>query len=151
MDQQFCFGLFAACIFYVFGNSAQNPAQVFLCNWYLMVADVQKEVLKHPDDHAGEMETSFLLSVAPHLVGKTPEGKLNADDGAVAKSRFDAVNRGWVSITRPWHLLTTNSGAGYPHEASAEKGEKIIAKTAERLGAFLVELSNAKVDETFPF
>lgn len=129
----------------------RTPAQIFLCNWYLMVADIQKEVLKHPDDHAGEMETSFLLSVAPHLVGKTPEGKLNADDGATAKSRFDAVNRGWVSITRPWHLLTTNSGSGYPHEASAEKGEKIIAKTAERLGAFLVELSNAKVDEKFPF
>lgn len=129
----------------------RTPAQIFLCNWYQMIADVQKEVLKHPDDHAGEMETSFLLRVAPQLVGKTADGKLIADEGAVAKSRFEAVNRGWVSITRPWHLLTTNSGSGYPHEASAEKGEQVISKTAERLGAFLVELSLAKLDERFPF
>jgi creatinine amidohydrolase len=129
----------------------RTPAAIFLCNWYLMTGDIQKEILKHPDDHAGEMETSFLLRVAPQLVGKTPDGKLNADDGAVAKSRFDAVNRGWVSITRPWHLLTTNSGSGYPHEATAEKGERIIAATAERLGAFLAELSASKLDEKFPF
>lgn len=129
----------------------RTPAAIFLCNWYQMIGDLQGDVLKHRDDHAGEMETSFILSAAPHLVAKTPKGELIADDGAVAKSRFDAVNRGWVSITRPWHLLTSNSGSGYPHEASAEKGEKIIAAAAERLGAFLTELSAATIDERFPF
>ncbi len=46
-----------------------------------------------------------------------------ADPGAVRPSRFEAVNRGWVEITRPWHLLTTNSGAGDPRAATAAKGE----------------------------
>ena len=45
-----------------------------------------------------------------------------ADAGATAASRFEAVERGWVEITRPWHLLTTNSGAGDPRPATAEKG-----------------------------
>lgn len=129
----------------------RTEAAIFLCNWYQMIADQHEKILKHRDDHAGEMETSFLLRVAPHLVGKTSDGKLNADDGAVAKSRFDAVNRGWVSITRPWHLLTTNSGSGYPHEATAEKGEQVITLAAQRLGSFLVELSASKLDAKFPF
>ena len=105
----------------------------------------------HQDDHAGEMETSFGLAYFPELVGRNPDGSLIADDGAVAKTRFEAVNKGWVSITRPWHLLTTNSGAGYPHEATAEKGRKMMDVVVSRLAPFLVELSQSKLDEKFPF
>ena len=126
-------------------------AHVFLCSWYSALADVQTEIFEHRDDHAGEMETSFGLAYFPELVAKKPDGSLAADDGKVAASRFEAVNRGWVSITRPWHLLTTNSGSGYPHAASAEKGRKMMDRVVERLAPFLVELSNAKLDEKFPF
>ena len=49
-----------------------------------------------------------------------------ADDGAVAEPRFEALQQGWVSITRPWHLLTTNAGVGYPHAATAEKGRRMM-------------------------
>ena len=45
-----------------------------------------------------------------------------ADAGTMAPSRFEAVNQGWVQITRPWHLLTTNSGAGDPRPATAAQG-----------------------------
>ena len=65
--------------------------------------------------------------------------------------RFDALNKGWVGITRPWHLLTTNSGSGNPHGASAEKGRKVMEVIVERLSKFIVELSDAEIDETFPF
>jgi creatinine amidohydrolase len=61
------------------------------------------------------------------------------------------VNRGWVSITRPWHVLTTNSGAGNPHLASAEKGRRLMDFLVERLATFLVELSAAPIDQAFPF
>ena len=87
----------------------------------------------------------------PHLVAKTADGKLAADDGATAQTRFEAINRGWVSITRPWHLLTTNTGSGYPHAAAPEKAEKMLTLLVERLGTFLVELSAAKLDERFPY
>ena len=76
---------------------------------------------------------------------------LAADDGANPVTRFAAVNRGWVTITRPWHLLTTNTGVGNPHPATAEKGHKTMDVVVERLTEFLVELSSAKLDERFPY
>ncbi len=129
----------------------QTPASVFLCNWYRVLADMNRELFEHPDDHAGEMETSIALAYFPHLVARTADGGFAADDGAVRPSRFEAVNRGWVSITRPWHLLTTNSGSGYPHAATAEKGQRMMQHLVERMASFLVELSAAKLDERFPF
>ena len=129
----------------------KTSAQLFLCNWYMVLADLYSEIFEHRDDHGGEMETSFALAYFPDLVARNPDGSLAADDGEVASTRFDAVNRGWVGITRPWHLLTTNSGSGYPHAASAEKGKRMMEKLVERLSAFLVELSDAEVDDRFPF
>jgi creatinine amidohydrolase len=126
-------------------------AHIFLCNWYTTFSDVYQEIYEHQDDHAGEMETSFILAYQPHLVDKTADGRLTGDDGATAKTRFDAVNRGWVSITRPWHLLTTASGSGDPHKADAAKAEKTMSVLVERLGQFLVDLSAAPLDEKFPF
>ena len=90
------------------------------------------------------METSFGLAYFPELVGRNADGTLIADDGTVATTRFEAVNNGWVSITRPWHLLTTNSGSGYPHAATAEKGRRMMDLVVERLAPFLVELSQRK-------
>jgi creatinine amidohydrolase len=124
---------------------------VFLIDWFRVLNDVYSTIFEHREDHAGEMETSFALAYFPHLVGKNADGTLAADDGAVRPTQFDAVNRGWVSITRPWHLLTTNTGSGYPHAATAEKGERCMAMLVERLSGFLVELSASMVDETFPF
>ena len=53
-----------------------------------------------------------------------------ADAGAVRASRFEAVNQGWVELTRPWHLLTTNSGSGDPRAATAAKGEAVTRASA---------------------
>ncbi|MBC7354139.1 MAG: creatininase family protein, partial [Thermogutta sp.] len=129
----------------------KTPAHLFLCNWYTVFRDVYHQIFQHPDDHAGEMETSLALAYWPELVLRREDGKLAADEGRPRPCRFEAVNRGWVSITRPWHLLTTNAGAGYPHEATAEKGRRVMEVLVERLAAFLVELSQSPLDDTFPF
>jgi creatinine amidohydrolase len=129
----------------------KTDARLFCCNWYEMVGDVRSEIFEHPDDHAGEMETSLALAYCPDLVGRNDDGTLIADDGATAATRFEAVNRGWVSITRPWHLFTTNAGSGYPHAATAEKGQRLMEVIVSRLAAFLVELSDAEIDDKFPF
>ncbi len=126
-----------------------TSAHVFLCSWYTGLGE--SNLFEHKDDHAGELETSFGLAYFPELVGRNPDGTLIADDGRVAETRFEAINKGWVSITRPWHLLTTNSGAGYPHAATAEKGRKMMDVIVKRLAPFLVELSQSKLDERFPF
>ena len=131
--------------------SGQTTAQLFLCNWYQMIRDTYDKIFDNPDDHAGEMETSFALAYCPELVSRNDDGSLAADGGQTAPSRFEAINRGWVSITRPWHLLTTNSGSGNPHAATADKGQRLMEVLVKRLGDFLVELSNAELDEQFPF
>lgn len=129
----------------------KTPAHLFLCNWYRVLADREREIFDDPGDHAGEMETAVIMAYHPHLVARREDGTLQADAGTMQSTRFEAVNRGWVSMTRPWHLLTTNTGAGNPHPATAEKGRRMVEQVVERLAAFLVELSAAKVDERFPY
>jgi len=129
----------------------RTPAHLFLCNWYQVFSDVYHEIFQEPDDHAGEMETSLAMAYWPNLIGRREDGTLAADEGRKAPSRFEAVNRGWVAITRPWHLLTTNTGAGNPHAATAEKGRHAMDILVKRIAKFLVELSAATLDERFPY
>ena len=130
----------------------QTPVHLFLCDWFRGIsADVQQEIFEEAGDHAGEMETALGLAYFDQYILKNDDGSIVADDGAVNSTRFDAVNNGWVSITRPWHLLTTNTGSGNPHPATAEKGEKLMAVIVERLSQFLVELAESDLDDKFPF
>jgi len=128
----------------------KSSARLFLCNWFTVLSDMHDQIFERRDDHAGEVETSLALAYFPQLVAHNPDGTLAADEGAVRPSRFEAVNRGWVSITRPWHLLTTNAGSGNPHAASAEKGRRLMGHLVERLAGFLLELSAAPLDDRFP-
>lgn len=128
-----------------------TDVHLFLCNWYQMVQDATATICEHQDDHAGEMETSLILSFRPELVRRTSAGDLRADEGARRPLRFQALREGWVGISRPWHLLTTNSGSGNPHAATAEKGEQIAQVVTDRIGPFLAELSQAELDASFPF
>ena len=124
----------------------QTPVHLFLCNWYKVAADRYPALLDDVGDHAGELETSMGLAHFPELVHLE-----RADDGSTARTTLDAVNRGWVEITRPWHLLTTNTGAGDPRKATAAKGRAVTEVVVERLAAFLVELAVRPVDERFPY
>lgn len=130
----------------------KTSVQLFLCDWFRgLTADVRANLFSEPDDHAGEVETSLGLAFFPQFVRRNSDGSLAADDGAVRLTRFDAVNHGWVSITRPWHLLTTNTGSGNPHAASAEKGQRLMEVLVERLSGFLVQLCASTLDPEFPF
>jgi creatinine amidohydrolase len=121
---------------------------VFLCvcDWFRMARDVYPELFEQPGEHADEVETSLGLAFFPDLL--RPE---LADNGAARPSRFEAINKGWISITRPWHLVSANTGLGDPRAASAAKGRRLMDVLVERLGDFLVELANASMDETFPY
>ena len=123
-----------------------TTVKLFLCNWYKVASDQHAFLFEDAGDHAGELETSMILAHRPDLA--SPE---KADPGALARSRFEAVERGWVEITRPWHLLTSNSGAGDPRPASAEKGLALTEIVVERLAGFLVELAESPLDDRFPF
>ena len=117
-----------------------------VCDWFKMAVDQYPKIFAKPGEHADEVETSLGLAFFPELL--KPE---LADDGAARPSRFEAINRGWISITRPWHLVSKNTGLGDPSAATAEKGEKLMALLVERLSGFLVQLAKAPMDEMFPY
>lgn len=125
-----------------------HRTDVFLCvcDWYRVAADSYSQIFEKPGEHADEVETSMGLAFFPDLL--KPE---LADHGELKPTKFEAINRGWVSMTRPWHLATTNTGVGDPRPASAEKGRRLMEILTERIGGFLVELARAKVDERFPY
>jgi creatinine amidohydrolase len=129
----------------------KTPAHLFLCNWYQALGGAYEQIFEHGEDHAGEMETSFAMAFFPELVGRHADGSLLADAGNKRPFRLRALQEGWVSITRPWHLLTTNSGAAPPHAATAEKGRQLMDVIVERLAGFLVELAATPIDDMFPF
>jgi creatinine amidohydrolase len=125
-----------------------HRTDVFLCvcDWFRVAVDQYPRIFEKPGEHADEVETSLGLAFFPHLL--KPE---LADAGTVKPTRFEAINRGWVSITRPWHLATTNTGMGDPRPATAEKGRRLMEILTERIGGFLIELAAAEKGAEFPF
>ena len=124
----------------------RTKAFLCVCDWFRMATDQYPTLFAKPGEHADEVETSLGLAFFPELL--EPE---KADNGAAAPTAFEAINRGWVSITRPWHLVSKNTGLGDPSQATAEKGRKLMDLLVERLGTFLVELANRPWSESFPY
>lgn len=117
-----------------------------VCDWFKVCADQMSKIFDKPGEHADEMETSMGLAFYPDLMKPAVPGS-----GKGKSTRFDAINKGWVGVTRPWHLLTEDTGVGDPGAGSAEKGKKLVEMVTQRLGDFLYQLATSKVDEQFPF
>jgi len=125
----------------------QTEVFLSLVEWWKVPSDLYDDLLDNPGgDHAEEMETSVALYLYPELVEMTA-----ADDGEVKESKFEAINQGWAQITRPWHIVTTNAGVGNPKKATAAKGELIVNTTVDRISQYIKELSDAEVNEAFPY
>jgi creatinine amidohydrolase len=125
-----------------------HRTKVFLCvcDWFRMAADLYPKIFDKPGEHADEVETSLGLAFFPDLL------KMElADPGSARPTRFDAINRGWISITRPWHLATTNTGMGDPRAATAEKGRRLMEALTDRLSRFLIDLAAAPMTDKFPY
>lgn len=129
-------------------RSLYGRSKVFSCiiEWWKVGADRATEIFTSVGEHAGELETSVALELFGEFVQLN-----NAGSGAMNQSRFEAVNRGWVSITRPWHLLTKDSGAGDPRQATREKGRAYVDLVVDRLSRFIKALSDSAIDDRFPF
>jgi creatinine amidohydrolase len=117
-----------------------------LCDWFRMATDSYPNIFDQPGEHADEVETSLGLAFFPELLRMQ-----QADAGKERPTRLDAVNRGWVSISRPWHLATTNTGLGDPGQATADKGRKLMNALVDRLGRFLIDLSALPMSDSFPY
>jgi len=124
----------------------QTSVHLFLVDWWMVASEARAAIFEAAGEHADEMETSLLMHLRGDLVELGSMGP-----GATRAPRLQAMREGWAWIARPWHLLTEDSGVGDPAKSSAEKGERFLSASAEKLGAFLTELSAAAVDSTFPY
>ncbi len=118
---------------------------MFLCttNWYEVV-DLN-EHFDEPGDHAGEMETSAMMVIAPKLVRPLAE----AGRGETRPFRLTALREGWVWAQRDWKKATVDTGVGDPAKATPEKGRAFLNAVSEKLGRFLVELAAADIDDLY--
>jgi creatinine amidohydrolase len=114
-------------------------AGLFLCavNWYSCLNPAQ--FFSDPGDHAGELETSVMLHLAPHLVRPLAE----AGPGNARRFKVRGLREGWAWAPRAWTSVTDDTGVGNPGEATAAKGARYFEAVARQIGGFLVELAVA--------
>lgn len=113
------------------------------CNWY----KIPGEELFFDDlgEHAGEVETSLMLHLFPELVMPLEV----AGTGTAKKFRVDALNQGWAWAEREWSKVTADTGIGNPAKATAEKGEKFFLFLTEKISSFLVQLTEADLNDLY--
>jgi creatinine amidohydrolase len=117
----------------------QPKVDMFICaiNWWTCVKSA--DYFDEPGDHAGEMETSVMMSLEPDLVRPLSE----AGPGKARKFRIAGLRDGWAWAPRQWTKVTDDTGTGDPKASSADKGEKFLRAVTERIGGFLVDLAMA--------
>ncbi len=123
----------------------QPHLELFLCtlNWYKVV-DPQL-YFSEAGDHAGELETSVMQSIAPDWVLPLAE----AGEGRERESRITAFREGWAWAPRPWEKVSADTGVGNPQAASAEKGTEFTRAVTARIAGFLVELAAADTADLY--
>jgi creatinine amidohydrolase len=123
--------------------SPRTSAFVCAIEWWKII-DAAK-FFEKTGDHAGELETSVMLHVAPDLV--RPLGE--AGSGAAKRPRLAGMREGWAWSPRPWTRVTADTGIGDPSRATAEKGAKYVAALVERVAEFIVELAKADPENLY--
>jgi creatinine amidohydrolase len=112
-------------------------------SWYKVVDP--KGHFQDLGDHAGELETSVMLHIAPDLVRPLSE----AGDGREKKPRIAAMREGWAWAPRQWTKVSADTGIGDPRAATVTKGERYVNETVERLGRFLVDLARLDASQLY--
>jgi creatinine amidohydrolase len=102
---------------------------------FYKVVDAAK-YFAEPGDHAGELETSLIMHLAPHL----PLPLSDAGPGRERKSRLRAIREGWAWAPRQWSKVTDDTGVGDPKAASAEKGRQYYEAVTRKIADYFVEL-----------
>ena len=116
----------------------QPAVSLFLCtiNWYEVI---DAKLFFEPGDHAGDLETSVMLHVAPELVRPLSE----AGPGRARRFTIAGLREGWAWAPRRWTQVTDDTGVGNPAAATVEKGRKYVEAVSEKIADFLVDLARA--------
>jgi creatinine amidohydrolase len=98
-----------------------------------------------PGDHAGELETSVMMAIAPVAMRPLSE----AGPGKAKKYRLAGLREGWAWAPRKWSEVTEDTGVGNPAKATREKGEKFLDAVTKRIGGYLAELAAADLKNLY--
>ncbi len=119
---------------------------VYSSNWFTLPVPPEVDVLFSAAEqrfgiHAGDMETSMMLALRPQTVdmSQARDFKSSAEDRA---RDFPVLGNG-KSAKLGWQMQDYNAlgAAGNASAASAAKGRKVIAASAQQLSLLLQELS----------
>ena len=119
------------------------PLLIAQVNWYQCVDP--RPYFDEPGDHAGELETSAMLHLAPELVAPLD----SAGPGTAHPFAVQGFRDGWAWTPRHWPSVTDDTGVGNPRAATAAKGEAYVSAVVERLRGFFVELAETPADRLY--
>ena len=117
---------------------AQFRMLIVLVNFWQVAPDVARVTFDDPGDHAGELETSFLLHVRPQWVRMGQAG-----DGKTVPFAIEALKQPGVWTPRPWSVTHPDTGCGDPSKATAEKGRRYFEAISDAVAGVIVGLSKA--------
>ncbi len=119
--------------------------QLFLSaiNWYHVLDG--KKYFDEPGDHAGEMETSVMMSIAADLLLPLSE----AGTGSGRPFKLQGLREGWAWAQRDWVKATVDTGVGDPSQASAEKGQAFLDDLTQKIAGYLVELAKSDISDLY--
>jgi creatinine amidohydrolase len=123
----------------------QPRSSVFVAtiNWWSCVDPAS--YFDEPGDHAGELETSVMMEIAPELILPLEE----AGEGKERKFRVAGLRDGLAWAPRRWSHVSDDTGTGNPARATRAKGTRFLEAATDRIGSFLVELSSADLDDMY--
>jgi len=112
---------------------------IVLANFFQMCREDEKRIFDNPGDHAGQLETSFMLHTCPDWV------KLDqAGPGVRVPFSVEGLAQPGIWTPRPWSTSHPDTGAGNPAGATAEKGRQYVEAVAAALSHVLIGLSRAE-------
>jgi creatinine amidohydrolase len=118
----------------------QPRTPVFLCviDWWKVAPTAP--LFADPGDHAGDLETSVMMRLAPSLVRPLTE----AGPGSERKRAGSGFREGWAWAPRKWTEATADTGVGNPAAATAAKGDACFREVTRKVASFLAELTRGE-------
>jgi creatinine amidohydrolase len=93
------------------------------------------QMMRHEFDHAGEVETSLVLAIAPELVHMN-RAMPNSKKLSKSKAAYSSI----TNVPGSFPKITGNGVWGNPRKATAAKGENLIKEITSNLARTIIEL-----------
>lgn len=121
----------------------RTPVFLSTINWWQVVDPAL--FFDEPGDHAGELETSVMMAIAPEVTH--PVGQ--AGPGRARPWRLTGLREGWAWAPRRWTQVTDDTGIGDPKAATREKGIRFLDAVGTKVSNYLVELAAADLEHLY--